>query len=105
METEVLRVQRAVLALVAVFFLALVGAVVYSAITDDPSLQSDAPAAPSTDVVTPDGEVEPASPSESVGLLIAGFVLIVGWVVGITVTILRAVHRGRASAGATAVSS
>lgn len=92
------------LAVIAVVFLALVGAMVYSATTDDASQQSDAPAAPSTDVVTPEGEVEPASPSGSVGLLIAGFVLIVGWAVGITVTLLRAVHRGRASAAATAVS-
>ncbi len=92
------------LASFAVVFLALVGAMVYSATTDDAPRQSDAPAAPSTDVVTPDGEVEPVSPSGSVGLLIAGFVLIVGWAVGITVTLLRAVRRGRASAAAAVAS-
>ncbi len=92
------------LALFAIVFLALVGAVVYSANTDDAPQQSSAPAVPSTDVVSPEGEGEPVSPSGSVGLLIAGFVLIVGWAVGITVTLLRAVRRRRASAATTAVS-
>ena len=98
-----MRGQRVALALVALLFVALVGAVVYSPATDDAPPPSDAPAAPSTSVVTPEGVVEPAPPSGSVGRLIAGFGLIVGWAVGVTVTILRAVHRRRASSEPTTV--
>lgn len=98
-----LRAQRVALALVAVVFVALVGSVVYATATDDAPQPSDAPAASSTSVVTPDGEVEPTPPSGSVGRLIAGFVLIFGWAIGVTVTILRAVHRRRAGSAAAGI--
>lgn len=89
--------SRTVVALLGLAFVAIVAAVVYAAVNDDPSSPSDAPTAQVTSPNTADGDQESAPPSGSVGRTLAGFALIGGWSIGVVATLFRAGRRRQRS--------
>ena len=95
--------QRVAVAFLGLVFVALIGVVAWSTITDDGGQPSDAPAASATDQTSAGGGGESVPPSGSVGRALAGFVLIGGWSLGVIVVIVRAQQRRdpRASTDAT----
>ncbi len=85
--------QRPAVVLLGLVFVAFIGLVVWSTVTDDEGRPSDTPSAPATERAQVDGGGESVPPSGSAGRVLAGFVLVVGWGIGVAVVIVRAQRR------------
>lgn len=85
--------QRLAVVLLGLVFVALIGVVGWSTITDGGGQPSDAPAASATGQTSAGGGEKSVPPSGSVGRALAGFVLIGGWGLGVVTVIVRAQQR------------